>query len=123
MRLQAEGRTDVPWSTVQESHLTMEILLTLNTLTIILSVVAIYRITALVIDDRVFDRPRDWIHSKLSGRWIDIPYLITCYWCLSFWVGLVCLPFMLFLPFIWGPLALVLTASAVSGILSTVVMR
>ena len=101
----------------------MEILLTLNTLTIILSVVAIYRITALIIDDRIFDRPREWIHSHLSGGWIDIPYLITCYWCLSFWVGLGCLPFMLLLPFIWGPFALVLTASAVSGILGTVVMR
>lgn len=101
----------------------MEWLLTINPVTIALSVIAIYRITALIIDDRVFDRPRDFIHSRMSGRLLDIPYLITCYWCLSFWVGLVCVPFMLFLPFIWGPFALVMAASAVSGILGSVVMR
>lgn len=101
----------------------MEWLITLNPLTIALSIVAIYRITALVIEDRVFDKPREFIYSKLSGSWMDIPYLITCYWCLSFWIGLVCLPLMLFTPYIWGPLALVLTASAVSGILSIVAPR
>lgn len=101
----------------------MEILFTLNTVTIFLSIIAIYRITALIIDDRVFDKPREFIFSRMKGTWIDIPYLITCYWCLSFWVGLVCVPVMIFLPFIWGPLALVLTASAVSGILGSVVMR
>lgn len=101
----------------------MEFLLGAGTLTTILSIVAIYRITALIIDDRVFDRPRDWIHRNLTGKWIDVPYLITCYWCLSFWVGLVCLPLMLFLPWLWFPLSFVLTASAVSGILGSVVQR
>lgn len=101
----------------------MEWLITLNPLTIALSVIAIYRITALFIEDKIFDRPRDYIHSKLSGSWTDIPYLISCYWCLSFWIGLLCLPLMLLVPWIWGPLALVLSASAVSGILGSVVIR
>ena len=101
----------------------MEILFTINPLTIILSIVAIYRITALIIDDRVFDRPREFIESRVKGTWIDVPYLITCYWCLSFWVGLLCLPLMIFLPYIWVPLALILTASAVSGILGSVIAR
>ena len=101
----------------------MEILFTINPLTIILSIVAIYRITAIIIDDRVFDRPREFIESRVKGTWIDVPYLITCYWCLSFWVGLLCLPLMIFLPYIWVPLAFVLTASAASGILGSVIAR
>lgn len=102
----------------------MEILLTINPITLLLSVFAVYRITAIVVDDRVFDSIRDFIFAKFGTSRLQISYLITCYWCLSFWVGLlVALPMMLFLPFIWGPLAFVLTASAVAGMLGTVIPR
>lgn len=101
----------------------MSVLLTLSPFILIISPIAIYRITALMIDDRVFDAVREFIFDKFGDSKLDIPYLITCYWCLSFWVGLLCLPVMLFLPFLWGPLALVLAASAVSGILGTIVRR
>lgn len=101
----------------------MTTLLTLNSVTILLSIIAIYRITAIIIDDRIFDAIREFIFRKFGTSKLDIAYLITCYWCLSFWVGLLCLPLMLFVPWLWGPAALVLTASAVAGILGSVVRR
>lgn len=45
-----------------------------------------YRITRLIIEDEVLDRPRDALFKRLEpGK--PIYTLLTCYWCLGFWVS------------------------------------
>ena len=47
---------------------------------------ASYRITRLVIEDEIADRPRNWLFKKIKpGSFFDT--LLTCYWCLGFWVS------------------------------------
>ena len=47
---------------------------------------ATYRITRLITTDALFEpvRERIWKRFSLSTR---IGYLVTCNWCMSFWVG------------------------------------
>lgn len=46
-----------------------------------------YRITRLIIEDEILDTPRNWLFKHVkSGSFFDT--LLTCYWCLGFWVSL-----------------------------------
>lgn len=64
----------------------------------VLLVLAAFRIWKLVADDRILDRPRDWLLSRVDtkrGRtkWGDF---LVCPWCAGFWIsGLVYAAWML----------------------------
>lgn len=50
-------------------------------------ILAVYRVTRLLIQDEIIDEAREWYFSKVkSGGKLE--YLMTCYWCLSFWVSI-----------------------------------
>ena len=53
----------------------------------IVFVLAVYRVTRLLIEDEILDEAREWYFSKVKpgGK---LYYLATCYWCLSFWVSI-----------------------------------
>ena len=93
----------------------MSLLMGINILTILLTMVASYRITSLLIEDAVLDRPREYIHSRIGG---PISYLFTCYWCMGMWVSILSVGLLLHVPVVWGPLSLALTTSVVVGLLS-----
>lgn len=50
-------------------------------------VLAIYRATRLIIQDEILADARDWAfeHVAPGGK---LYYLLTCYWCLSFWIAI-----------------------------------
>lgn len=53
----------------------------------IVFILTVYRVTRLIIQDEILDGPREWAFSKVKpgGK---LYYLLTCYWCLSFWVAI-----------------------------------
>ena len=53
-------------------------------MTLLIVSLAVYRITRLVTEDAIFDRPRTWLEGR--AEWLDT--LVTCPWCASFWIGL-----------------------------------
>lgn len=48
---------------------------------------AVYRVTRLLLEDEILGDARDWYFSKVK-RGGKLEYLMTCHWCLSFWVAL-----------------------------------
>lgn len=79
-------------------------------------VAATYRLTKLVIDDRLVEAPREWLFERFPPESTYIGYLVTCPWCVSMWVGLGTQVARAVAPRLWGGIALALAASAVSGI-------
>lgn len=57
---------------------------------LIVAALAAYRITRLLIDDEVIERPRNWVLDRFP-LWLD--NLFTCYWCIGFWVSVLVLAF------------------------------
>lgn len=53
-------------------------------LIVLLFVLAVARLTHLVTQDFIFDRPRAWL-QRCCGT--SIAYLVQCPWCLSIWIG------------------------------------
>jgi hypothetical protein len=55
---------------------------------IILTVLAVARVTRLITDDRILNRPRGVVARWLDVRgWDEMAYLIFCPWCMSVYVG------------------------------------
>lgn len=53
-------------------------------LTLVLAATGLARITRLIIDDTILDRPRLWWTLRLPPFWV---YLLGCPWCLSVWLA------------------------------------
>lgn len=52
----------------------------------ILMMLAVARITRLVNEDTLTERPRSWLILRLNGH-ENAQYLITCPWCVSVYAG------------------------------------
>lgn len=48
---------------------------------------ATYRITRLFTRDTIFESFRNWFWGKFPPESSKVGYLLTCEWCLSFWVA------------------------------------
>lgn len=53
---------------------------------LILLLLATARVTRLLSEDKITERPRLWLTRKLEGH-SQLQYLIHCPWCLSMYVG------------------------------------
>ncbi len=53
----------------------------------IVFLLAVYRVTRLIIEDEILDGPRDWAYRQVKpgGK---LAYLLGCPWCMSFWVAI-----------------------------------
>lgn len=50
---------------------------------------AVFRVYRLIAEDDIFDRPRDWALDKLKEERLEkLDALITCPWCLGWWLSL-----------------------------------
>ena len=58
----------------------------MSTLTVILAIALIVRVTRLLVADQISYRPRAAIVVKL-GPEHALSYFVTCPWCVSVWVG------------------------------------
>lgn len=86
---------------------------------LLVDALAVYRLTRLVTRDSY--PPAEWLRATVERRWGGSPWseLAVCPWCLSAWVAVVVVAARLALPAWWTPVALVLTYSAVTGLLSS----
>ena len=51
---------------------------------------AVFRVYRLIAEDDIFDRPRDWAFDKLAEERLEkLDKLITCPWCLGFWLSVI----------------------------------
>lgn len=90
---------------------------------ILVDSLAVYRLTRLVTADTITEPMRNWIGGQRGGevkrqKAFDF---ITCPWCTSIWLAAGAVAATRLVPDPWSYLALLLTASAVAGALSTVV--
>ena len=60
-----------------------------NTLTLLTDIVAVYRLTKLVTDDKLTEDIREAIFSKFPPNSSKLGYLLSCGWCTSIWAGLI----------------------------------
>lgn len=77
---------------------------------------AVYRLTKLVIDDKITEPLRDWVFAQPGveeGR--GVAYLLQCPWCVSIWVGVGMTLARRRWPRVWRLAADVLAMSAVAG--------
>lgn len=58
----------------------------MNILRWVIRVLAVWRITELVVTDEISREPREWIERHAPGK---IAYLVSCKRCVSVWAGLV----------------------------------
>lgn len=79
---------------------------------------AVYRVTTLIVDDSILSAPRSWVVKK--SEWGM--QLITCPWCVSFWIAIVAVVMTAQWRDSWYG-AVVLAFSAVAGLLSTAARR
>lgn len=81
---------------------------------LIVFLISVYRLTRLIIEDEIFDAPRDWAYSKVKpgGK---LEYLLGCPWCASFWVAIPLTILYLVSPTGMMVAGLPLAGSAVSG--------
>lgn len=75
---------------------------------------AAYRLTRLVVEDRIADRPRD----ALTTRSVFADDLLSCRWCSGVWVSAVVVAARVTCPRVWAPVGRALALSAVAGLLA-----
>lgn len=79
---------------------------------------ATYRISKLLIEDVIFERPREAIFRRFPPESTKTGYFFTCYWCTSMWVAtLLTLGFIL-IPSVMLFICLPFAISAIAGLLS-----
>jgi len=49
--------------------------------------IAAYRLTRVFLYDHMFDRARSWVWKRRPPENGGIGYLLTCAWCMGFWVS------------------------------------
>lgn len=84
---------------------------------IILSL-AVYRASRLIIEDTVLDRFRNWVWSRFSPDGGGLGYLITCYWCVSFWISSLVIVSYIIVPIPTIAVCAVLALSAAAGVIT-----
>lgn len=88
---------------------------------IVFDVLATYRLTKLIIDDKVTEDLREWVWAKY-GQPDDedsskISYFITCPWCLSIYFGTGVAAARIMFPKTWSLAARALSFSALTGMI------
>lgn len=57
-------------------------------LPLVVLTLAVFRVYRLIADDDIADRPREWVLDKLDDARLEkLDKLITCPWCLGFWLS------------------------------------
>jgi len=78
---------------------------------------ATYRLTKLVIDDKITEDVRNKVFDRFPPESTKVGYLFTCPWCVSIWTGLGVVAARRVAPTAWDAMATALAASSISGLL------
>lgn len=81
-------------------------------------VIATYRLTKLIMDDKITEDFRNFIFEKFP-RDSKLSYLITCPWCVSVWAGATIFTLRKISPDTADIVSGLLAASAVTGVVYT----
>jgi hypothetical protein len=87
-------------------------------ISLITDVLATYRLTKLIMDDKITEDFRSLIFEKFP-RDSKLAYLITCPWCVSVWAGLTIFALRRISPETADLVSGLLAASAVTGVVYT----
>jgi hypothetical protein len=79
---------------------------------------AAYRLTRLFLYDHLFDSFRAWVWKRRPPENGGVGYLLTCPWCLGFWVSSLLVFAYIIVPVPTSVLALILTMNALVGMLA-----
>lgn len=79
---------------------------------------ATYRISKLLIDDVIFERPREAIFKKFPPESSKLGYLFTCFWCLSLWLATIITLGFILIPSVMLIICLPFAISAIVGLMS-----
>lgn len=82
---------------------------------VVVDALATYRLTRLVVEDEIAAPLRDRVWARDDPGMARIGYLVTCPWCVSFWVAVAVVAARRAAPGPWGLAARVLAFSAVTG--------
>jgi hypothetical protein len=77
---------------------------------------AVYRITKLIMEDKITEDLREWVYDKFP-QGSKVRYLINCPWCVSVWGGLAIFGLRHVSPKSADLLSGALAASAVTGVI------
>jgi len=88
----------------------------LDPVVVAVSLLAVYRLTRLLVADKITERPRMALADAASGR---LAYFVTCPWCVSVWVAAAWVALVLLAPSVALVAGVVLAASAAAGLLSS----
>ena len=88
----------------------------IDLVSLIILVLAGYRLTRLIIEDEILDTPREWVRSKFKPNG-KADYLLGCPWCMGFWVALIIAIMYLVIPTAMMVVALPLALSAAIGLI------
>lgn len=86
-----------------------------QTLNLITDLLAVYRLTKLIMDDRITMEFRDWFWAKFPPN-TKMGFLLTCPWCVSIWAAVIVFGARKAFPETGDILSKVLAGSAVTGI-------
>lgn len=76
----------------------------------------VYRLTRLVIEDEIADKPRDWVYSKIKPGGM-LAYMLSCPWCVSFWLAIPLSIIYIMFPPAMMVIGLPLAGSAIAGLI------
>lgn len=83
---------------------------------------AAHRLTQLIVQDQIFDRPRARLNQAFhEAGWTWGNDLLRCPYCVSIWVGAGVVAARLVAPRAWRHVARALAASDIAGIVTSVV--
>lgn len=78
---------------------------------------AVYRISRLLIEDKLLERPRNWLWKHFPPESTMIGYFFTCYWCTSIWTATIVVICYTLFPVVTIIVAMVFAISAAVGLI------
>lgn len=84
-------------------------------LTLILDIIAVVRLTKLILEDEITQPLRDLVHKRFPPN-TKLGYLFTCPWCMSIWVGASIFGLRRLSPELATTVSSILTASQITGL-------
>lgn len=89
-----------------------------NLISVIIDIIATYRLTKLILEDKFTEDFREFIFEHFPNDH-KLSYFIRCPWCVSMWMGLAVFTLRRFYPETANILSSALAASAVTGVAYT----
>lgn len=94
----------------------------IDLITAAILILAVYRATRFVVEDALPEPVRNKIWDRFPPTH-GLGYLITCYWCTSFWVATAFVIAYILVPSVVFYISLILALSATTGIISKLLDR